>query len=205
MDQLEAANTWEVTYSRVVINQGRLSLKNLKLPLWEEYQRLADRSLGHALGPLAILIALGYKPGSPEVRHLTAFFANYLIVKQLNDDAHDWQKDLKMGHLTPVVVMLLEQFKRRNPSVKEVSLKVLIPQLQKIFWHQTIVQVCQQILFHVQKAKDSINKITIISDPTILLQLLAVPEQATKQALKEHAEAVQFLKHYQAPLSVNLP
>lgn len=177
MDSLEAANTWEVKNCR-----------NIKKPVdFKDYQKLADRSLGHALGPLAILFSLSYKTNSIEVKGLLSFFKHYLIAKQLNDDAHDWERDLKKEQINAVGSLLLREFKQKRLN---------IPQLQKLFWLQVVKEVCEEILKNCKKARKEIRKIKIITDSSIFEKLLQRQENSIEKALTERQKTLSFLKKY---------
>ncbi len=156
----------------------------------KDIDQLADKSIGHALGPLAIIILLGYTQESKEFKNILAFFTHYLIAKQLNDDAHDWEEDLKKKHITPIVALLLNRAQEKKIIKK-------LKNLQEIFWQEIIQEVCELIYQHARKAKIALKKSTIISDPTMLENLLAIPVGAADKALEEQKNVNVFLKTYQ--------
>lgn len=179
MDQLDRANAWEVSNTR----------SKSKLPRYGNYHQLADKSLGHALGPLAILFALGYNKNSPEIKNLLLFFTHYLIAKQLNDDAHDWEHDLQKGQINAVGAMLLKkQREGKNKTHKK---------LQKIFWYEVLPDVSRLILKHTKKAHTLLKKCPVVIDQQPLVKLLETCEQSAHTALEEQAKTLQFLKHYE--------
>lgn len=179
MDQLDYANTWEVTNTRSENN----------LPKYGNYHQLAHKSLGHALGPLAILFALGYKKHSFATKNLLLFFTHYLIAKQLNDDAHDWENDLEKGHINAVGAMLLKkQRDKKNKTHKK---------LQEIFWYEVLPNVSKRILKHTKKAYALLKKSSVVIDQQPLKKLLISSEQSALTALEEQKKTLQFLKHYE--------
>jgi hypothetical protein len=190
MDQLDGANTWETKYARLEIKDNILFSSKTTLLKWGNYQRLAWRSLGHVLGPVAILFALGYSENSPEIKNLIAFFEHLIIAKQLNDDIHDWEKDLQSGQATAVVTSALL---KTNYGEKE-NLSRLIPKMRKIFWRKTVNVVCKEVFNHVRLAKESLKMITIIQSPEMLESFLLPMEAAAEKALEEKKKAVSFLK-----------
>ena len=204
MDGLDSANTWEVSSCRFPPKRTVLSdLKgqSLKLPDYKSYSKLAERSLGHALGPAAILFSLGYNTSSSELKNLMKFFKHYLIARQLNDDAHDWERDLKMGQINAVGVEILKRVKspqhqsvqgRRQSKVKSNEL------FQQVFWYDVVVGVCQTVLKHVQLARKCLKKISVIKNPSLLEKLLQSPEKSAHKALLEREETIRFLKEYES-------
>jgi hypothetical protein len=189
MDKLDAANTWEVCYTQLGQDQ---------LPDYEDLSQLAEKSFGHALGPLRILNTLGYSQQSPEFQGVKNFFLHYLIARQLNDDAHDWQEDLNRGQINAVGAMALRQWQEDNIGEKVTAANVAaaIPGLQKLFWEQIIFQACDLITEHLNQAKQSLAGVTIIEQPAILLDLLKPLEKAVEQARSETKRTKEFLEAY---------
>ncbi len=196
MDMIDAANTWEVMNCRLQIQNSTVSAdrqefktQGFPIPNYGNLSRLADRSLGHALGPLAILFSLGFTSKSSEIKNLMKFFKHFLIARQLNDDAHDWEKDLKMGHVNAVGSQILKKAKHKK-------LKTEIDQLQKIFWYETVVDICQTVLKHTRLAQKALKEISIITNSSLLKKLLVSIEDSAQKALKERKETLKFLGIY---------
>src|SRR6266568_1907929 len=194
MDSLDSSNAWETTNCKIAINNNTFDLKNFAVPNFLGYERLAEKSLGHALGPVAILFSLGYNKHSPEVRNLLLFFKHYLIARQLNDDAHDWEQDLLKGNCNSVGSLLLK--KAHLYDREKVSTEKYIQKLQKIFWHEIIVEVCALINEHTQKAKKALHDCTVIIDHHFLEQMVTPYEKAARIALDERKKALEFLEIY---------
>lgn len=190
VDTIDAANTWEVNHCRIKIKSSELKIQGFKIPDFGDFSRLAHRSLGHALGPAVILYFLGYNTSSPELKNLMRFFKHFLIARQLNDEAHDWEKDLKMGQINAVGAQILKK-------VKNKKLKVTVGQLQEVFWHKVVVDICQTILKHTQLSQKALKKISIITNPSLLEQLLIPIEYSVHKALKEREETLKFLRAYE--------
>lgn len=179
-DRIDSANTWEVANCR---------FDPIKLQDYGDFSRLAERSLGHALGPLAILFSLGFKEKSPEVRNLMNFFQHFLTARQLNDDAHDWEKDLKAGQINAVGAQILKRARSQRLEIED-------SRLQEIFWNEVVVGICQTILKHVQLARKALEKILIIDNLSLLSKLLIPIEASAQKALKEREETLKFLRAY---------
>lgn len=205
LDTLEAANAWEARHCWLSPQErptekgqppAAFLVRLVSLPEYPDLRKLAERSLGHALGPLAVLFALGYNERSAPVRHTLRFFSNYLTARQLNDDAHDWEHDLAAGHVNPVGAFLL----RRSLSAQEVSdvalTSDLLAKLRELFWREGVREICEDVLRHVQQAKDDLGALSILSTTETLRHLLAPVEDAARAAIREHAQTVNFLRAY---------
>jgi len=187
VDTIDAANTWEVANCH--IKYQKLNIKNFKIPDYGDFSRLAHRSLGHALGPLAILFSLGFSEKSPEVKNLMKFFKHFLIARQLNDDTHDWEKDLKAGQINAVGARILKKAKSQKLGIE-------YDKLQELFWYEVVVDICQTVLKHLQLARKALEEISIIADPSLLSKLLIPIEHSAQEALKEREETLKFLRAY---------
>lgn len=179
LDKIDSANAWEVS-------NCRFEKKVDEIPDYGDLSMLADRSLGHALGPIAILFSLGYGEESPEVMELVDFFKNYIIARQLNDDAHDWEDDLERGQINAVGADILK--KRNNLNVEK---------LQQTFWSDVAHNTCADILRYTELARKNINNLSIITDKSLADKLLTPIESSANKALKEREEALKFLKAYE--------
>ena len=136
IDNLDIANFWEITHCRSKEN----------LPDYGDLKSLADRSLGHALGPIAILFKLGFNSDSLEVKNLISFFHHLLIARQLNDDLFDRDEDLKGNNISPVVSLILK--KSEKEAIMEIN--------NLIFFHlekagektRNLLHICEKDFFY---------------------------------------------------------
>lgn len=176
MDKIDSANAWEIEFCRG---------KTKKLPDFGDNSVLAYKSLGIALTPVAILFCLGYKANSAEIRLTIKFFKHYLIARQLNDDAHDWEDDLKMNHLTPVVSSIIHKSKK-NPHKS----------YEEIFWYESIVDVCKEINWHLVEAKKCIVQNKSIKDGNMLEKMLKPIENAVGKVMSDREKTIDFISAY---------
>jgi hypothetical protein len=146
---IEAANSWEQANAR----------NPLKLPNYDENQILADRGMGHALGALAVIVNGGYSESTPEFEAVENFFRNYIIAKQLHDDACDWQEDLTANRISPIVAMVLSATSEPSKQVEY---------FEKHGRHLA----AQQILDALAKAENCLFKLASVLDVGLLLVLL---------------------------------
>ncbi len=182
-NMMDEANAWEIATCRFNPKE-ELGV----LPDFSDLSKLADRSIGHALGPLAILFVLGYREESREVGLTMCFFKHYLIARQLDDDAHDWEEDYQAGRMTWVLVKLFEDCKTKSPTLE---------QLRTVFWNQTIVSISNEMLEHIIKSRKYLIEMSSFFDARIFEVMLASIEKSALSALKEHREIIQFLSIYE--------
>jgi hypothetical protein len=204
MDQLDAANTWEVLNCRAQVHGQTLTLP-AKLPEYDSYLMLADRSLGHALGPVAELLSLGYSVKSPEVKHFWNFACHYLTARQLNDDAHDWEKDLQRGQLTAIATNVLQHWREqqvKQSSQKKLDLTVieltpdLLLSLRRSFWYDLMPSISEAVIDHAEQAEGALRKCRAITQPGLLLKLVAGVRKTAEVAQKERQKMIEFLGAY---------
>jgi hypothetical protein len=199
MGRLDEANSWEVIHCRMKIVDGKVGVKDFTIPNYGNYERLASKSLGHGLGAIAVLFSLGYKWNSPEITYIVNFFEHYLIAKQLNDDAHDWEDDLRKGHINPVVAQLLKKiYRKKLQEEDDIAIMSMLPKLQEIFWQEIIDDVCKLIFDHTKKARIILKKCRIVVTPGYLEEILVVYENVAHKVLREKKLAVQFVSAYAA-------
>lgn len=184
LDQQEAVNLWELTETRNWPQQ---------LPNYGDYSVLADKSFGHALGPLAVLSHLGFANDSADMNLAIKMFRHYLIARQLNDDAHDWQADFRQGQVNSVAAYLL-RFAGNQPGQADVA--QILPQLQELFWQQTINEVSELVLHHTFLARDYSQQLSTIKNNAFFLDILKPLEAAANRAVKESTLAKDFLASY---------
>lgn len=200
MDKLDTANTWEQTHLRLSIKKGTLTYSTL--PTAINLERIAEKSLGHALGPITILLKLGYNKNSKEVSHLTAFFLHYIIARQLNDDAHDWLIDLEKGFLNPANINVLTHWnneqRKKGQTIKKYTLTIADEKekLQELFWYKTINTINAKIHRHTKEARKSLARISCIKDTRLFEALISPLEKAADKAIEESARMKEFLNTY---------
>jgi hypothetical protein len=178
-DRIDSANAWEVKRCR----------DRASIPDYGDYSKLAERSLGHALSPIAILFTLGYKEDSLEVEGMMRFFRNYLIARQLDDDAHDWEDDLKRGQINAAGAKVLSIMKGKACTDEE---------LKRIFWEKAVVGVCKDMIRHVKLARRDLARLPLAIDPRFFEALLKKIESSGEKALKEREATIKFIRTYKS-------
>ena len=175
MDNTDEANAWE----------RNNTFNTETIPDYGDLKVLADKSLAHCLGPVTILSLSGYDHGDMCVKHTISFFKNYIIARQLNDDAHDWQEDFEKGFINSATSIIL-----KKNNIKDIE------EMQSVFWNESILEISDLIFTHIKNAREDLDKISIIVDKTYLQSLLIPLERATNKALTERTRMLEFLKTY---------
>lgn len=184
LDTMDGANAWE-------INHARLPLPNNELPHYPDLTVLAQRSLGILLTPLAVLRHFDVAPEAPETEHLRQFFIHFLTAKQLNDDLHDWEEDVRRGHVTAVVAKIFIQ--TGTPYTYE-----RLPEYRQIFWHQSVLTFVENLHQHLQAAEHHATQLPLVH-PDALLALLAPLRTSASKVAREREQSLDFLKALENP------
>lgn len=194
MDRLDAANTWETLYCRAQIKNGHLLIPE-KLPDYSDYTLAFEPASAHILGCMIMLFKLGYDFKSREMNNLKKYFKNYLIAMQINDDAHDWEDDLSKGHLSTVVVMIINEYKKNHPEAKQIDLNQK-QELKEIYYNQVIDNMCSLVLDYTQKSRRSLSSLYFLENKYFLEKIINITENVARDTLQEKEKMGQFLKGF---------
>jgi hypothetical protein len=140
-----------------------------------------------------MMVKLGYGLESPEIKNLIEYFKNYLVAMQLNDDGHDWEEDMQRGHLSTVVVMLLQDL---NWPKKEIDLAEDLEELKKVFWFKTLSRCSKEAVKFAERSRRALGSISVLEDFSPLERFINLTENPAKEALKEQADSVEFLQGF---------
>ena len=117
LEKLDHANQTETASQKLLIRKSLIIIpKELKRP--NGGGDLAKKSLALAFGPLALLAKLGYKISDKKFQAALNFFRYALAAKQLSDDSHDWQEDLKRGLMTTANYLLIQASQEKKIKLK---------------------------------------------------------------------------------------
>lgn len=192
MDSLDSANFWETQACRTKV-EGSIFYIPKSLPNYADYENKFKPASGHILGPVAMLLMLGYKINSPEVQNFMDYFRHYLIAMQINDDAHDWEEDMRRGHISTVVDLLLLDFGKKEGML---DLEKDLPELKKVFWFKTIKKAADIAISHTEKSRQAMKSIDVFENIKPLERIINISENIAKKALKEQSDSVNFLEAY---------
>lgn len=181
------ANAWEVTHARVRVTKGIITLS--ELPEYGDHWTLADRSIGHLFGPLLIMRQLS-DATDVQLAHAEQGLRHYLIARQLNDDIHDWRKDLGVGQLSAVVVALLSGAGVRPGNHR---LTTLIPTIEQHFMDRGLEFVGDLLEQHTALARESLAASGLVATAGGLNNLITRQESIMHAALETNDNYHKFL------------
>lgn len=190
LDRMDETNAWELQYCRVDPSAIRLST----LPDYKQGKRLAWRAGGYSLGTMGVLPIMGYQIGSEAAQHLDQFFHHLVIARQLHDEAHDWEEDLRGGHINAAGLRVLLQL--RDEGVRRVNVlqEPIATRMRQIFWHDQVDAMVEEILENCLAARQCIDRCTIIQDPSFLVGVVQGIEQNAQKTRLERTQAEAFIK-----------
>jgi hypothetical protein len=190
-DTIDSANDREVQHCRLSVTNKAVTIA--QLPQYQKSLQLADRSLGHVLGPLGVLAAGGIAADDPRAVALCLALRHYLVARQLNDDLHDWEQDTRAGIATYVVAKIL-----RNLSVPpgQHSFRTILPKMQQEFWHNTLPSVCKTIQMHTSRARKAANSSRLLRGSNLITILTTDIDTTVAVTLQEQTKAQDFLAAY---------
>lgn len=211
MDRMDAANAWE--RANTYFPGQSFFEADADLPDFLDYAVLADKSLPHCLGPLALLIhrhgADNHEAARLDIRATVDFFKHYIIARQLNDDAHDWLEDFGRGFVNSSGTRILRQIRNeQQESMKTFAFLEssglgkgrLSPEttefLQKVFWHQVMPEIANDIKSQTDDARKALVEISIVRDLSYLESLLVPLEAGADKALADRQKTLSFLSEY---------
>ncbi len=174
LTRIDIANAWELAQCRDSTPHN--------IPDYSNYWQLADRSLGHMLAGLGILYSR--HTTIAVVRSFKIFFRHYLIARQLNDDAHDWEDDLARGHINAVAARLLTVQRGSNVNVET---------LRTLLWEKEIIQINKLILSHTNQARHAIMQQKKQFNVSTFEQLLRPIEDAVHKSEVERIRTLEFI------------
>lgn len=194
MDDIDAANTWEVVHCRLQASEEGFIWPAI-IPSYGELELLSQRSFGHALGPIACMFLAGFDRNEKEMQAVMRFFKHYLIARQLDDDAHDWDTDLMGGQVNCVAANLLRIAEQRGGRITILH-QGSMAGLQEIFWQEEILAVAHSMLQHVQMAEVFLQHVPLVN-VSFFYKMLEPIRASAQRALVEHAKTKDFLDVYQ--------
>lgn len=193
MDKLDTANEWEMLSCRLV-RKGNVVVLPDALPEYGDFMIKFHPAAGHVLGPVAMLVELGYALDSNEVSALIEYFKQYLVAMQLNDDAHDWKEDLARGHISTAVALLLAVWKGRYPDRPAIDLESDMPELERLFWFYVLTPLCESVLACTKRSREALQSLDFIENAAPLERFIMQNERIAQEALDEQKRSVAFLE-----------
>ncbi len=194
-NEMDDALQIEVSKCRATVTNTTFTVPHL--PSHNTLQSLLyKKSLAHIAGP-ALLNATVKPEAQP---HVLEALKKYCAAKQLLDDLHDWEVDLRNGHITLPITKLLLTFDAPEESTH--SFETLIPELRRLFWQSVAEGLCATIEQQVSEAILSLQKFLGISPESPFTTATLVPllrsTQKTIKAIQHQKALLARLRHAQA-------
>ena len=111
----------------------------------------------------------------------------------MDDEAHDWEEDLKAGRINAAVSILLQKAKEKDVSFFSEN---DMDYLRKLFWYEVMPIICENMILFLKRAEEALERMEIISDKFVLKNLLERIERSAQKSIKERGEAVSFVRTY---------
>lgn len=181
-DGMDGANSWEVGHCRFAIHNGRIGIT--ELPRYGKRTILAARAFAHALTPMAILAL--YSASESKRSLIEIAFRHYLIARQLNDDLHDWVKDMQAGQASYVVTAILRDMHVRHDGY---NLDALLSDMRRCFRRTTMPKVCQCMLRHIALSKQYFTQSQLMHPTNDIYLLLDNLELSARHAMDKRAKS----------------
>lgn len=188
---IDAANSWEVAHCRFAATNTHLKIG--VLPRYASVSNLASRSIGHELSPLGVLLHCGISVDDTRLTLFRRGFRHYLAARQLNDDLHDWQADVRKGHSSYVVAHLLRT--AQVPAGTH-SFATLLPKLEQLFWQTELVVLCKQVRRQTASARRAYRASGLLRPDNFLFRALDTLDATMERTLQEQQQASAFLAAY---------
>lgn len=183
LDGMEAAN-----YLEIQTNSFDEHMKTGGYPDYSDKTLLAEKSMGHVLGTIYLLVEAGFDLKSRLIINLVGFFKHFLIARQMNDDAHDWEADLKKGVINSASSEIFKIMPHNKRGADDLY--------QQIFWKQVVPNYNKEIMTHLNQARLIVESTNEIANKKQFLKLLKPIEIATTEAIDEREKALEFMKTY---------
>ena len=181
---MDMANSWELKHCRFPQDGEAITIS--RLPSYGHLDFLARRSLGHVLGPLAVAAILSHT--KKQTNEIEKGLHHYLIARQLSDDIHDWQEDIRAGHSSAVVTYIL---KSQEVKAGSYVLDPLVEKMQVNFWQHSMQATNDLIHHHANLAHHHFTKSGLLKKDggimNLVLRLNALATESSNE--KERYEA----------------
>jgi hypothetical protein len=181
--RMDEANAWEINHCRFAVQGKKITIA--ELPKYGQCTVLAARAFAHALTPMAVL-AHSPKGAKQPRHHIEIAFQHYLIARQLNDDLHDWVKDMQAGQASYVVTAILRDMRVKYGVY---NLDTLLPTMKRCFRRTTMPKVCQRMLWHIDVSRQHFAKSQLLQATNDIYLLLDSLELSAQQSLDKRAKS----------------
>lgn len=178
MDKIDMVNQWEVLNCRFDPRDPTTIKRNVD---YEDYSVLYRKSSGRSFSSIAMLLFLGFNAHSLEIEKTRLFFKHYLIASSLENDADDWERDMRSGIMNPVISEILYGIEIAEWD----SLDTIIAKMRRKFVGTDAKYIYFMINEHIYEAKRALEELEIMTDKSYFISLLDRLEDAVSSGLTQ--------------------
>lgn len=178
MNIVDNANAQEALNPSIRMSHNSIEIDDRIVKISKKTRHPENKSIGHVLPIVAVYILSGRSFDHADIKNVINFFKNYLAARQIVDDMHDWEEDLRGGRLNTVSSLLIRdcyQNKLKKTSINE---------LRRLFWLKTVKKSCRRATKHINTAMNS---------KTPFHELLVPLSETIRLTLDEQKRAVDFI------------
>lgn len=185
----DCANALEIAYCRVPVTTTTITIQHIPTKKLLT-SLLSQRSVVHCLGPLWLIPANTRSGPSRAVKRV---FNLYCAARQLNDDIHDWEDDIRNGRITYVTAALL-QAAQIEPGTHR--LHILVKKFRQLLWEGELYRLLSDGLAMAEDAqKGYIEKLNLKPSSPFEEATIQPILQSYQAALKQLEYDKEFVKH----------
>lgn len=149
MNIVDNANAQEALIPSIRMSHDSILINDRVVKISKKTRHPENKSIGHVLPIVAVYILSGKSFEHADVKNVIVFFKSYLAARQIIDDMHDWEEDLRAGKINTVSSLLIRdcyQSKLKKTSIKE---------LRRLFWLKTVKKSCHMVTKHIDNASNT--------------------------------------------------
>ncbi len=148
---------------------------------------LYNKSIGQIFSVYFLLDYLELK----DKKIILAILRNLILIKQMNDDAHDCFKDLSAGQINSVNYILLKHISSEENRNQFLCKK--IEELKIIYYKEIIPVFSKKIFLYIKKTKSLLIRQTLLKEDDFFMKVLSKYENITKEGLRERTNLINYL------------
>lgn len=178
MNIVDNANSQEALIPPIRMSHDSIMINDRIAKISKTLGQPENKSIGHVLPIVAVYVLSGRSIDHVDVKNVIDFFKHYLAARQIIDDMHDWEEDLRAGKVNTVSSLLIKNCYQRKLN------NISINELRKLFWYKIVVKSCKLASMHLNKAVKTQAPFQDIIEPL---------QTAIYLTLSEHKRAKEFL------------
>ena len=113
----------------------------------------------------------------------------------MNDDAHDWEEDLRQGRINCVGSYILQHLNTSKKYANKNLLQLVNSQeLHTLFWDKLIPRISQKVLEICDEGEAAIMRTPQIIHKELFISMMKGQRKIANEALSQQKEVQQFLQ-----------